>query len=252
MTLNIELIACLSDNYAILLRDSQSGKVACIDSPDASVIAKAIDKMGWGRLDYIFNTHWHPDHAGGNQALKDVYQCEIYGPQEVKKIAPLDHIVSAGDVVSLGETHLNILDLSGHTNQMIGYFDAHSQSAFVGDCLFNLGCGRLFEGSAHMMWKALQTLCALDDETLIYCAHEYTLANLDFAQTVAGIRGAPPKLPQRAIDIKALRDKNLPTVPMRLGDEKQTNPFLYYPLLEHDTDKQLEVFTQLRLQKDRF
>src|SRR6201996_4899753 len=134
MPLIIEQFPCLSDNYGYLVRDEAPGQTPCIDPPDAEAIAAELDKRGW-TLDVILNTHWHPDHAGGNEALKARYGSVIYGPQEVTRIAPLDHPVTAGDEVRLGETTFRVIDVGGHTLQHIAYYDAADHAAFVGDAI---------------------------------------------------------------------------------------------------------------------
>ena len=148
---------------------------------------------GWG-LDFILNTHWHPDHAGGNAEIKAATGATIVGPAEVTRIAPLDRTVVGGDTVELGETRFEVIETGGHTLGHIAYFDAADHIAFVGDTLFALGCGRLFEGTAEQMWASLQRLAALPDETTVYCAHEYTASNARFALSV----DAEPALKARA------------------------------------------------------
>ena len=248
MGLEVEQFPCLSDNYGFLIRDQHSGMVASIDSPDADTISKKLDQLGWSRLDYVFNTHWHPDHAGGNLALKSRFNCALWGPAEVEKIAPLDRILKPGEVINLGETQFDVLDLSGHTLGLIGFHSPLDRLIFVGDCIFALGCGRLFEGTPNMMWSAFERLMAFNPATKLYCAHEYTLSNLAFAQSVTDHEA----LKARAITIKAQRAQGLPTVPTTIGDEIETNPFLYLPLLESDRDRQIAKFAELRVAKDHF
>src|SRR3569833_1039830 len=174
MAIEIRQFPVLSDNYAFLVRDQGSGLVATIDTPDADAIAREVEASGWGRLDFILNTHWHPDHAGGNAALKARFGCEITGPAEVEKIAPLDRLVSGGETVGCGETMLRVMPTPGHTLGHIVYWSEADAVAFVGDTLFAMGCGRLFEGTADQMWASLQSLAGLPDQTTVYCAHEYT------------------------------------------------------------------------------
>ena len=180
MPLEIRQFACLSDNYGYLIRDSASGKTAAIDTPDAEAVLAALKDAGWG-LDYIFNTHWHPDHAGGNAEVKAATGAEVVGPREVTRIAPLDREVRGGEGVQLGETCFEVIETGGHTLGHIAYHDAADRLAFVGDTLFALGCGRLFEGEPEQMWASLQRLAALPDDTRVYCAHEYTASNARFA-----------------------------------------------------------------------
>src|SRR5580698_10781925 len=215
MTLTVRQFPCLSDNYGFLIRDDASGKTACIDTPDAAAILRELKAAGWG-LDFIFNTHWHPDHAGGNAEIKAATGCQIVGPAEVTRIAPLDRTVVGGDAVELGETSFQVIETGGHTLGHIAYFDAADRIAFVGDTLFALGCGRLFEGTAEQMWTSLQRLAALPDETTVYCAHEYTASNARFALTVDD----DPALKARADQIFDKRTRGEPTVPTTIALEK--------------------------------
>lgn len=251
MTLRIEQFPCLNDNYGYLLRDEATGKVACIDTPDAEAIAAELGRRGW-TLDLILNTHWHPDHAGGNAALKARYGAVIYGPQEVTRIAPLDHAVSPGDEVRLGETTFQVIDVGGHTLQHIAYVDAADGAAFVGDSIFPLGCGRMFEGEPVQMWAGLMRIAALPDDTRLYCAHEYTAANARFALSVDDA----PALKARAEKVFAARARGEWTVPTTVGEEKATNPFLRAPLLAERLGlagkSDPEVFLAVRRAKDGF
>ena len=221
MPLTVRQFPCLSDNYGFLIRDEASGLAACIDTPDADAILAQLDKLGW-KLALILNTHWHPDHAGGNAEVKAATGARIVGPAEVERISPLDRKVVDGDIVELGETRLEVMDTGGHTLGHITYFNAEDQIAFVGDTLFALGCGRLFEGTAQQMWTSLSRLAALPDETAVYCAHEYTASNARFALSV----DADPALRRRADAIFAARERGEPTVPTTIAREKATNPFL--------------------------
>jgi hydroxyacylglutathione hydrolase len=230
MSLTVRQFPCLSDNYGFIIRDDASGLTACIDTPDVAAILDALKVEGW-RLDYIFNTHWHPDHAGGNAEIKAATGAVIVGPSEVTRIAPLDRTVADGDIVQLGETQFQVIDSGGHTLGHITYFDAADRIAFVGDTLFALGCGRLFEGTPQQMWASLSRLAALPDETTVYCAHEYTASNARFALTV----DPDPTLRARA---------------------KATNPFLRAPRLAAGLGKagvlDHEAFAAVRAAKDVF
>lgn len=222
MTLDVRIFPCLNDNYGLLVRDAASGVVAAIDTPDATVILAELELSGWGRLDLILNTHWHPDHTQGNARLKAETGCEIAGPEEVRKAAPIDRIVAGGDTVMLGETTLEVTHTPGHTLGHIVYRSPADAVAFVGDVLFNLGCGRLFEGTPEQMHASLQTLAAWPDETVIWCAHEYTAANARFA---LGFDDRP-EMAARAEVIFAMRGRGEATVPTRIGAEKAFNPFV--------------------------
>jgi len=246
MSLTVHQFPCLSDNYGFLVRDEATGKTATIDTPDADAILAQLDKLGW-TLDFILNTHWHPDHAGGNAAIKAATGATIVGPQEVTRIAPLDREVVDGDVVELGETRFKVIDTGGHTLGHIAYHDAQDEIAFVGDTLFALGCGRLFEGTAEQMWSSLAKLTALPDATTVYCAHEYTASNARFALSVDD----DPALKARADQVFAARERGEPTVPTSIGVEKATNPFLRAPLLRPDLAPAM-AFAEIRAAKDGF
>ena len=222
MPLDVRLFPCLSDNYGFLVRDAATGAVATVDTPDADVILAELERSGWARLDLILNTHWHPDHTQGNAALKAATGCEIVGPEEVRRAAPLDRVVRGGDSVMLGETALEVTDTPGHTLGHIVYRDAAGGQAFVGDTLFALGCGRLFEGTAAQMWDSLQRLAAWPDETVVWCAHDYTAANARFALSLDD----RPQMAARAAAVFAARERGQPTAPTTIGAEKAFNPFL--------------------------
>ena len=246
MSITVHQFACLDDNYGYLVKDDASGLAAAIDTPDADAVLKAVKDTGW-TLALILNTHWHPDHAGGNAAVKAATGCEIVGPQEVTRIAPLDRRVGEGDEVKLGETLFRVIDTGGHTLGHISYYDAKDQTVFVGDTLFALGCGRLFEGTAEQMWTSLSKLAALPDDTRVYCAHEYTASNARFALSV----DHDPALKTRADQIFAARERGEWTVPTTIGAEKATNPFLRAPVLRPDLAP-AEAFGAVRAAKDNF
>ncbi len=251
MTLQVHQFPCLNDNYGFLVRDTDTGEVATIDTPDAEAILRELDRLGW-TLTLVMNTHWHPDHAGGNARLKEVTGCTIVGPQEVTRIAPLDRPVGEGDVVELGHTRFEVMDTGGHTLGHITYYDAKDGMAFVGDTLFALGCGRVFEGTPQQMWTSLSRLAALPDDTLVYCAHEYTASNARFALSVDD----SPALKARAEAVFAARERGDPTVPTRIGAEKAANPFLRAPSLKAamglEAASDVEAFAAVRQAKDAF
>ena len=251
MPLTVHQFACLSDNYGFLIRDEASGKTACIDTPDSGAILRELDDLGW-ELDFILNTHWHPDHAGGNADIKIMTGCTIVGPPEVTRIAPLDREVAGGDTVQLGETTFQVIETGGHTLGHIAYFDPADHVAFVGDTLFALGCGRLFEGTPEQMWTSLQRLAALPDDTRVYCAHEYTASNARFALSVDDSAA----LKSRADAIFAARERGEWTVPTTIGLEKATNPFLRAPALAARVgaagEPDFKAFAAVRAAKDTF
>lgn len=222
MTLTVRQFACLSDNYGFLIRDEATGMVAAVDTPDAEAILAEIEASGWGRLDLILNTHWHPDHTGGNARLKAETGCEIVGPEEVRRAAPLDRVVVDGDIVRLGETVFEAVLSPGHTLGHLVYRAVEDDLAFVGDVIFALGCGRLFEGTAEQMWDSLSRIAAWPETTALYCAHEYTASNARFALSLDD----RPEMQAHAEAIFAARERGQPTVPTSVGTERRFNPFL--------------------------
>jgi hydroxyacylglutathione hydrolase len=251
MPLTVHQFPCLSDNYGFLARDEATGLAACVDTPEAGAILRELDRLGW-KLSLILNTHWHPDHAGGNAEIKAAMGCTIVGPAEVTRISQLDREVRGGDYVMLGETRFEVLESGGHTLGHIAYYDADDGVAFVGDTLFALGCGRLFEGKPDQMWASLQRLAALPDDTRVYCAHEYTASNARFALSVDD----DPALKARAEAVFAARERGEPTVPTTIGLEKATNPFLRAPVLAGRVGAagkpDHEAFAAVRAAKDMF
>lgn len=214
---------CLRDNYGFLLHDPDTGLTAAIDTPDAGRIVVELEQRQW-RLTHILNTHHHADHAGGNLALKKRYGCRIVGPRaDEARIPGLDLGVGEGDTVPFGDHRIEVFETPGHTSGHIVYFLPDAEAAFVGDTLFAMGCGRLFEGSPGQMWNSLQKILNWPDQTKIYCAHEYTLANARFALTVEPGNRA---LAKRVREVERQRREGEPTVPTILGLEKATNPFL--------------------------
>lgn len=251
--LQIHQFPCLSDNYGLLVHEPESGATAAIDTPDAEEILRQAAAKGW-RITDIWNTHWHPDHAGGNAAIKAATGATVTGPAEVERIgtAP-DRIVGEGDVVQLGKAKARVLDVGGHTLGHVAFvFDADN-IAFVGDALFALGCGRLFEGTPQQMWASLSKLAALPEQTTLYCAHEYTQSNARFAVTVDAENAA---LAARVAEINRLRSEGKATVPMTLAQERATNPFLRAPLLKAALGlpgaQDWEAFAEVRRRKDEF
>lgn len=226
-SLEIALFPCLSDNYGLLIHDRDSGETAAIDTPEVAKIEAACETRGW-RLTQIWNTHHHADHTGGNLDLKQKYGLTILGPDQIKgRIPGLDNGVSGGDSFMFGSYKVEVIFTPGHTKDHIIYYvaDAHDGlgAAFVGDTLFVLGCGRLFEGSPKDMYGSMAAIAKLPESTALYCAHEYTLSNARFAITV------DPKN-QDLLDYvehaKRLREQGLPTVPTSVAMEKKTNPFM--------------------------
>ncbi len=237
----IRQFACLDDNYGFLVHEPSSGQTACIDTPDTGRILEEADKAGWD-ITQIWNTHHHWDHAGGNLALKDATGAKIFAPAYDKhRIDGIDTAVSDGDTVSLGNAKARVMFTPGHTLGHIIYWFEDQNIAFVGDTLFALGCGRLFEGTPAQMHKSLNRLAALPPKTTIYCAHEYTQANARFALSV---EPENPELIAYAKDVDAKRKRGEPTVPTTIGHELAANPFL--------RARSVDEFAARRAAKDRF
>ena len=253
--LEVHQFPCLSDNYAYLVRDPATGRTASIDSPDATAIARELDARGW-HLDFILNTHHHGDHAGGNLALKSRYGCTVVAARDdAARIPGADVLVADGDSFDLGGQRATVLATPGHTRAHICWWFADSGCVFVGDTLFAMGCGRLFEGTPPQMWQSLRRLMALPDDTRVYCAHEYTLSNGRFALTVEPDNAA---LRARVAAVTAARAEGQPTVPTTIGAERATNPFVradsagIRAALGLDGAPDLEVFAETRRRKDQF
>ncbi|MBE5073040.1 hydroxyacylglutathione hydrolase [Erythrobacteraceae bacterium E2-1 Yellow Sea] len=250
--LEIHQFPCLSDNYGYLIHDPASGETAAIDTPDDAEYLKQAAAKGW-KITQIWNTHWHPDHAGGNEAIKATTGATITAPAEVEKTSPIDRVVSHGDEVALGNSTAQVIDVSGHTNGHIAFYLPEAGVAFVGDSVFALGCGRMFEGQPDQFWASLQRIKALPADTTLYCAHEYTQSNAKFALYADPDNAA---LQTYSEEIDAARARGEPTVPMSLARELATNPFLRAddPAIQAKWggSTPVETFAVLRAAKDNF
>jgi hydroxyacylglutathione hydrolase len=247
----IEIVPCLSDNYAYLIKDGEH--CAVLDPSEAAPVREALEKLGW-RPQFILNTHHHNDHVGGNLALKETTGAQIVGPGKDKaRIPGIDIGVDEQSGWSFAGQPVRILEVPGHTRSAITF--VMENNAFTGDTLFAMGCGRLFEGDPPMMWASLSKLMALPDATRIYCGHEYTESNGRFALT---IEPGNAELVKRVADVKAMRAEKRPTIPSTMGLEKQTNPFLrpqsaeIRQTLGMETKSDTEVFGEIRRRKDNF
>ncbi|MCK9506048.1 MAG: hydroxyacylglutathione hydrolase [Porticoccaceae bacterium] len=260
MTLDIKPIKAFSDNYLWLGSDSRSNKAFVVDPGDAAPVQAFLDKHALS-LSAILITHHHPDHTGGVDALKSRYQCPVYGPDS-PNIPQVDNKLREGDRFSLWGHSVDVIEVPGHTLDHIAYFielAPHCPALFCGDTLFAGGCGRLFEGTPQQMLNSLNKIAQLPENTLIYCAHEYTLANLNFA---IAVEPHNIQLANRIKDAKSLREQNLPTVPSRLAEELATNPFMRSGCasvrevaatrLARTPQDDAEIFAAIRQWKDNF
>lgn len=252
--IEIHQFPCLKDNYGFLAHDQKSGTTVAIDTPDGEKYLAEADSLGW-KIDEIWNTHWHPDHAGGNEMIKKATGCRIFGPAgESEKIPGIDAELSGGDKIRIGDIVVEIIDVPGHTLGHIAYHIPAAKTAFVGDALFALGCGRVFEGDAKMMWASLSRLKELPPSTVIYCAHEYTQANARFALSVDPQN---PALASYAQEVEMKRQRGDWTVPTVLSRELEANPFLraddkkLQAAMGHAGDP-VATFAEIRARKDSF
>lgn len=227
--LEIVRIPVLSDNYVWLVREGATGAVMVVDPAVAEPVLAEADKRGWA-ITHIWNTHWHPDHTGGNAAIKAATGCTITGPAaEAGRIPTLDVLVEGGGVVTFGAVEARVIDVPAHTAGHIAFHFASESVIFVGDTLFAMGCGRLFEGTAAQMFQNMQTLAALPEETQVYCAHEYTQSNGRYALTAEPGNAA---LIARMKQVDADRAAGIPTVPTTIALERATNPFMRAATIE--------------------
>ena len=222
-TLQVAQFRCREDNFGLLLHDPASGLTAAIDTPDGETIWRELQKRGW-KLSHIFNTHHHYDHVPGNEMLKKRSNCIIIGAaNDAHRIPGIDVRLEDSETFSFGRHQIEMLETPGHTMGCVCYFVKEEKLLFTGDTLFSMGCGRLFEGDAEIMWHSLQKILALPDETKIWCGHEYTLTNGEFALEIEPDNKA---LQERVEEVRRLRRTRKDTLPVSLGIEKATNPFL--------------------------
>ena len=255
MAAQTDIFLCLKDNFGVLLHDPQSGATAAIDAPEAAPIEAALQKTGWQLTD-ILVTHHHADHTQGIGALKQHHKCRVVAPRhEAARIAHVDETVGEGDAVRLGNLEAHVIDTPGHTAGHISYFFPADKLAFVGDTLFSIGCGRVIEGDAEMMWKSLLKLRALPDDAQFFCGHEYTEANIRFAKTIEPNNTA---LAARAEEAKRQLAAGKATIPATIGAEKAANPFLRADDAELAKSLGLagrpawQVFAEIRERKNKF
>ena len=238
--MEIVAVPVLTDNYAWLIHNAESGETAVVDPSVADPVLEAAAARGW-RLTQILNTHWHPDHTGGNEGIQAATNCTIIAPAEAKRVSKVDRIVGEGDRVTVAGHEAVVWEIPAHTAGHIAYYFEGEGMIFVGDTMFAMGCGRLFEGTAQQMYQNLRRITALPEQVRIYCGHEYTLANARFA---AHAEPGNDAIADRLAAVSALRDEGRITLPTTVAEELATNPFVRAP--------NVEEFARLRRDKDSF
>ncbi|MEO1704154.1 MAG: hydroxyacylglutathione hydrolase [Pseudomonadota bacterium] len=245
----------LSDNYGVLVHDEATGRTACVDAGEAGPVFEALKATGWTLSD-LWITHWHHDHTDGLEEVRAATGCAVTGPgYKGGKSFAFDRTVTDGDGFALGETRIVAVHTPGHTLDMINYHLPEDAVIFIGDTLFAMGCGRVFEGTHQQMYQSMARLAELPAETVVYGGHEYTAANAAFALSVDPGNAA---LQARAKEVEALRAAGTPTLPTTMAAEFATNPFLRYgdtELRAHLGMEEAEdaaVFSELRTRKDNF
>jgi hydroxyacylglutathione hydrolase len=238
--MEIVAVPVLTDNYAWLIHNAESGETAVVDPSVADPVLEAAAARGW-RLTQILNTHWHPDHTGGNQGIQAATGSTIIAPAEAERVSKVDRIVGEGDRVAVAGREAVVWEIPAHTAGHIAYYFEGEGMIFVGDTMFAMGCGRLFEGTAQQMFQNLRRITALPEDVRIYCGHEYTLANARFA---AHAEPGNDAIVDRLAAVSALRDEGRTTLPTTVAEELATNPFVRAP--------NVEEFARLRRDKDSF
>ncbi|MCH8617006.1 hydroxyacylglutathione hydrolase [Sphingomonas sp. SM33] len=238
--LEVLAVPVLTDNYVWLTHDPESGETAAVDPSVAAPVLDAAAANGL-RLTQVLNTHWHPDHTGGNEAIRAATGSPIIAPAEAERVSKVDRIVAEGDRVSVCGAEAVVWDIPAHTAGHVAYYFEKERMIFVGDTMFAMGCGRLFEGTAEQMYANMLRIASLPDDVRIYCGHEYTLANARFALHAEPVNEA---VRERLRHVEALRNAGEITLPTTVAEERATNPFV------RASDAQ--DFARLRAEKDSF
>lgn len=228
-------------NYIWILEDTETQEVVAVDPTEAELVTQFCQNHQLN-LKQIWLTHWHKDHIGGVADLTAAQNITVYGPRdELSKIPGITHPLQHNDHLKFNDLKVEIIATPGHTLGHIVYFIEELEAVFCGDTLFAMGCGRLFEGTAEQMYHSLSRLAALPTQTKVYCTHEYTLSNAEFALTVEPHNHA---LSERAEEVRELRKQGSITLPSTIELELATNPFL--------RAESAEDFAHLRALKDNF
>lgn len=237
--LEIVPVPAFTDNYIWLVHDSASGETAVVDPGDATPALAEAERRGW-TINQVWNTHHHWDHSGGNLAMKEATGCTISGPA-AEDIPGRDVALSEGSELRIGGHVGRVIEIPGHTLGHIALVFEAERAAFVGDTLFAMGCGRLFEGTPQQMFASLNRLTALPEDTSLYCGHEYTLANARFA---AHAEPENEVIARRLEETTTLRERGAITLPTTIAEERATNPFV--------RASDWKDFARLRAEKDSF
>jgi hydroxyacylglutathione hydrolase len=238
--LEVTAVPVLTDNYVWLIHNRDIGETAAVDPSVAEPVLDAVAAKDWP-LTHVLNTHWHPDHTGGNAGIKAATGAPITAPAEAKRVSDVDRVVAEGDRVTVAGAEAVVWDIPAHTAEHIAYYFEDERMIFVGDTMFAMGCGRLFEGTAQQMYANMQRIAALPEDVRIYCGHEYTLANARFALHAEPGNAA---IADRLAEVQALREDGRITLPTTVVQERQTNPFV--------RASDWEEFARLRAEKDSF
>jgi len=238
-TLEIVPVPAFSDNYIWLVHDPDSGETAVVDPGDAGPALAEAERRGW-RIGQVWNTHKHWDHTDGNLAVKEATGASVSGPAG-EEVPARDIALGDGDELRIGAHRGRAMAIPGHTLGHIALIFDDAGVAFVGDTLFAMGCGRLFEGTPQQMHESLQRIAALPGETRLYCGHEYTLSNARFA---AHAEPSNQAIAERLERVEALRGEGKVTLPTTVAEELATNPFV--------RASDWREFARLRAEKDSF
>ena len=238
--LAVSAVPVLNDNYVWLIADPDTGEAAAVDPSVAEPVLAAVEAAGW-RLTQVLNTHWHPDHTGGNAGIKAATGCTITAPAEAERVSKIDRVVSEGDRVEVAGAEATVWEIPAHTSGHIAYYFEDERMIFVGDTMFAMGCGRLFEGTPEQMYANMLRIGALPEDVRIYCGHEYTLSNARFAAEADPENAA---VGERLAQVAQMRERGEITLPTTVAEERATNPFVRAGCVEE--------FARLRAAKDSF